>query len=220
LVGGHGRTSSELLEAGARSAGAKCLPKVVDVTDPDHVRKLFDCIQERFGRLDLLFNNAGTSAPARPLEDLALDEWRSVIETNVTGTFLCMQAAVRLMKAQKPRGGRIINNGSISACVPRPWTVAYTASKHAITGLTKSMSLEGRQHGIACGQIDIGNVRSSLTTEFESGTLQADMSVKPEPIMDVKHVADAVLYMSRLPLDANVLFMTVMATTMPYVGRG
>jgi NAD(P)-dependent dehydrogenase (short-subunit alcohol dehydrogenase family) len=168
----------------------------------------------------LLFNNAGTGAPATPLEDLPLERWRAVIDTNITGIFLCTQAAFRLMKAQSPRGGRIVNNGSISATVPRPNMIAYTASKHAVTGMTKSTSLEGRQYDIACGQIDIGNTATDMAKLFAHGTLQADLSLRVEPTFDVKHVADAVLYMANLPLDANVLFMTVMATKMPYVGRG
>ncbi len=211
---------SDRLEAMARAGGENCVARTADVSDPAAVRALFDFVDERFGRLDLLFNNAGVSAAARPLEDLSLEDWRSVIDTNVTGTFLCTQGAVRLMKTQQPRGGRIINNGSVSASVPRPWMIAYTASKHAITGLTKATALEGRQYGIACGQIDIGNAASRLAEEFQKGTLQADMSYKTEPVMDLKHVVDAVLYMASLPLDANVLSMTVMATTMPYVGRG
>jgi NAD(P)-dependent dehydrogenase (short-subunit alcohol dehydrogenase family) len=211
-----GRRGS-LLEAAARAGGANCVPMTADVTDVDSVNALFVGIRDRFGRLDLLFNNAGISAPAQPLEDLPIEAWRSVIDTNLTGSFLCTQAAVRLMKAQHPSGGRIINNGSISAAVPRPWMIAYTASKHAITGLTKATALEGRQHKIACGQIDIGNAESPLSAELE---IQADLSLKPEPVVDVKHVAEAVLYMAGLPLDTNVLSMTVMATAMPFVGRG
>jgi NAD(P)-dependent dehydrogenase (short-subunit alcohol dehydrogenase family) len=211
-----GRRGS-LLEAAARAGGANCVPMTADVTDVDSVNALFVGIRDRFGRLDLLFNNAGISAPAQPLEDLPIEAWRSVIDTNLTGSFLCTQAAVRLMKAQHPSGGRIINNGSISATVPRPWMIAYTASKHAITGLTKATALEGRQHKIACGQIDIGNAESPLSAELE---IQADLSLKPEPVVDVKHVAEAVLYMAGLPLDTNVLSMTVMATAMPFVGRG
>lgn len=200
--------------------GANCHAFAADVTDAGSVAALFENVGRNFGRLDLLFNNAGTGAPPTPLEDLPLERWRSVIDTNLTGMFLCTQAAFKLMKAQTPRGGRIINNGSISAYVPRPHMIAYTASKHAVTGLTKSTSLEGRPHDIACGQIDIGNTATDMATPMVSGTLQADMSLKPEPTFDVKHVADAVLYMANLPLDANVQFMTVMATKMPYVGRG
>jgi NAD(P)-dependent dehydrogenase (short-subunit alcohol dehydrogenase family) len=208
------------LEDVARRCGPKCLAVRVDITDPVSVEALFGRVVEKFGRLDLLFNNAGVAAEPRPLEDLALEQWRQVLETNVTGTLLCTQAAFRLMKLQKPRGGRIINNGSISAAAPRPWHIAYTASKHAITGLTKASALEGRSHEIACGQIDIGNTDTMLTDGFKRGSLQADLTLKPEAVFDVKHVADAVLYMAQLPLDANVLFMTVMATAMPYVGRG
>ena len=196
------------------------LPLAVDVTDADAVRGMVEKTVARFGRLDVLFNNAGTTAPPTPTEDLAADVWRRVIETNLTGAFLCAQAAVRAMKAQQPQGGRIINNGSIASETPRPNLAAYTASKHAITGLTKSLSLEGRRYGIACGQIDIGNVQTNLGIPMSSGTLQADFSLKPEPTFDVKHVADAVLYMAGLPLEANVLRMTVMATNMPFVGRG
>ena len=208
------------LEDTARIGGPQCVPVSVDIRDPDSVEAVFSRISQQFGRLDLLFNNAGAAAEPKPLEELAVERWRSVMDTNVTGTFLCTQAAFRLMKSQTPRGGRIINNGSISAAVPRPWSIAYTASKHAITGLTKASSLEGRAHGIACGQIDIGNAGTPHAADFLRGTLQADLAVKSEPVFDVKHVADAVLYMAGLPLDANVLFMTVMATAMPYIGRG
>lgn len=210
----------ERLDEVARAGGEHCHPVVTDVTDEQSVAALFGHIEREFGRLDLLFNNAGTGAPPMPLEDLPLERWRSVIDTNVTGMFLCTQAAFRLMKRQSPRGGRIINNGSISASAPRPHMIAYTASKHAVTGLTKSTSLEGRQYDIACGQIDIGNTATDMATPMINGTLQADLSVKPEPTFDVQHVADAVRYMANLPLDANVLFMTVMATKMPFVGRG
>jgi NAD(P)-dependent dehydrogenase (short-subunit alcohol dehydrogenase family) len=208
------------LEQTAAEGGSTCVAISSDVRDPNSVSALFAKIQDRFGRLDVLFNNAGMSAPPSPLEDLDIEKWRTVIDTNVTGAFLCTQAAFKLMKAQSPQGGRIINNGSIAAYVPRPHLIAYTASKHAVTGLTKSTSLEGRKYGIACGQIDIGNTHTDLAAAFARGTLQADLSLKVEPTFDVKHVADAVLYMADLPLDANVLFMTVMATNMPYVGRG
>jgi NAD(P)-dependent dehydrogenase (short-subunit alcohol dehydrogenase family) len=214
-----GRRQSQLEEV-AREAGANALPVVSDVTDERSVDALFARVKQAFGRLDLLFNNAGISAPPQPLEDLSLEQWRGVIDTNLTGAFLCTQAAFRLMKSQTPRGGRIINNGSISATTPRPNMIAYTASKHAVSGLTKSTSLEGRQYDIACGQIDIGNTATQLATTIATGTLQADLSIKPEPTFDVRYVADAVLYMAGLPLEANVLFMTVMATKMPYVGRG
>jgi NAD(P)-dependent dehydrogenase (short-subunit alcohol dehydrogenase family) len=204
----------------AEQGGERCVPIASDVTDPQSVAALFSRIASEFGRLDLLFNNAGTGAPPMPLEDLPLERWRTVIDTNLTGVFLCTQAAFRLMKSQSPRGGRIINNGSISASVPRPNMIAYTASKHAVTGLTKATSLEGRKYDIACGQIDIGNTATEMATAMTTGTLQADMSVKIEPTFDVRHVADAVLYMANLPLEANVLFMTVTATKMPFVGRG
>jgi NAD(P)-dependent dehydrogenase (short-subunit alcohol dehydrogenase family) len=210
----------ERIDQVAREGGPLCHAIAADVTNADAVAALFARIQQEFGRLDLLFNNAGTGAPPMPLEDLPVERWRSVIETNLTGSFLCTQAAFRLMKSQAPHGGRIINNGSIAATAPRPNMIAYTASKHAITGLTKSTSLEGRKYDIACGQIDIGNTATDMATPMASGTLQADMSLKPEPTFDVKHVADAVLYMAGLPLEANVLFMTVMATKMPFVGRG
>jgi NAD(P)-dependent dehydrogenase (short-subunit alcohol dehydrogenase family) len=208
------------LEEVVHEARSDMLAVATDVTDPGSVDALFARAVERFGRIDLLFNNAGTGAPPAPLENLAFEGWRRVIDTNLTGVFLCTQAAFRQMKAQNPRGGRIINNGSISATTPRPYNIAYTASKHAVSGLTKTTSLEGRQYDIACGQIDIGNAATSLAASFSTGTRQADLSLKPEPTMDVKYVADAVLYMAGLPLEANVLFMTVMATKMPYTGRG
>jgi NAD(P)-dependent dehydrogenase (short-subunit alcohol dehydrogenase family) len=208
------------LEQVALEAGSGAVGIAADVTDRDSVDALFERIAKDFGRLDLLFNNAGVSAPPAPLEDLPFDQWRSVLDTNLTGAFLCTQAAFRLMKAQNPRGGRIINNGSVSATAPRPRLVAYTASKHAVTGLTKATSLEGRAYDIACGQIDIGNTATELAAAMTHGTLQADLSIKTEPTFDVKYVADAVLYMAGLPLEANVLFMTVMATKMPFVGRG
>jgi NAD(P)-dependent dehydrogenase (short-subunit alcohol dehydrogenase family) len=208
------------LEQVAREAGSGSITVTADVTDRASVDALFARVAKAFGRLDLLFNNAGISAPPAPLEDVTLEQWRSVIDTNLTGAFLCTQAAFRLMKTQQPRGGRIINNGSVSATAPRPRLVAYTASKHAVTGLTKATSLEGREHDIACGQIDIGNTATELAAAMSHGTLQADMSLKTEPTFDVKYVADAVVYMAELPLDANVLFMTVMATKMPFVGRG
>ncbi|MFL6620583.1 MAG: SDR family oxidoreductase [Povalibacter sp.] len=210
----------EKLERVAKESGGSCHVLPADVSDPHSVTQLFARIGMEFGRLDLLFNNAGTGAAPTPLEDLPVEAWRKVIDTNLTGTFLCTQAAFKLMKEQAPRGGRIINNGSISASVPRPLMVAYTASKHAVSGLTKATSLEGRRYDIACGQIDIGNTATDMAAAMVTGTLQADMSVKVEPTFDVRHVADAVLYMANLPLDANVLFMTLTATTMPFVGRG
>jgi NAD(P)-dependent dehydrogenase (short-subunit alcohol dehydrogenase family) len=214
-----GRRVAQLEEV-ARVAGSPSIAVTADVTDRSSVDALFERVRNDFGRLDLLFNNAGTGSPPAPLEDVTFEQWRSVIDTNLTGAFLCTQAAFRLMKAQHPRGGRIINNGSISATAPRPHLVAYTASKHAITGLTKSTSLEGREYDIACGQIDIGNTATALAAPMAHGTLQADLSLEPEPTFDVKYVADAVLYMAGLPPEANVLFMTVMATKMPFVGRG
>jgi NAD(P)-dependent dehydrogenase (short-subunit alcohol dehydrogenase family) len=221
-VGLAGRRAELLAEtqALAAEAGARGLPHATDVADPASVAGLFDAVRERFGRLDLLFNNAGTGAPPVPLEDLSIEQWRRVVDINLTGAFLCTQAAFQLMKAQEPRGGRIINNGSISAQVPRPRSVAYTATKHAITGLTRSTSLDGRAYGIACGQIDIGNAGTEMTRAMSKGVMQADGSIAAEPVMDVKAVADAVLYMAGLPLAANVQFMTVMATDMPFIGRG
>ena len=214
-----GRRAQPLNEVAAQ-AGSNALAVPTDVTDPDSVAALFTRTVDWFGRVDLLFNNAGTGAPPTPFEDLPFESWRSVVDTNLTSVFLCAQAAFRHMKTQQPRGGRIINNGSISASTPRPHTAAYAASKHGVSGLTKTISLEGRQYDIACGQIDIGNAATSLASAFSSGTLQADLSVKSEPTFDVKYVADAVLYMAGLPPEANVLFMTVMATKMPYTGRG
>ena len=207
-------------EGKAKSPGSKTLVVPTDVSDPESIRALFAQTKQVFGRLDLLFNNAGIGAPPVPLEDLPFEKWKAVVDTNLTGSFLCTQEAIRIMKSQQPRGGRIINNGSISASVPRPHMIAYTASKHAVTGLTKATSLEGRQYDIACGQIDIGNTVTELAAHIAAGTLQADLSLKPEPTFDVRYVADAVLYMAGLPLEANVLFMAVMATKMPYVGRG
>jgi NAD(P)-dependent dehydrogenase (short-subunit alcohol dehydrogenase family) len=191
-----------------------------DVTHEVSVRSLFERVRAEFGRVDVFFNNAGMFGAAAPLEDTSLEQWRAVVDTNLTGSFLCAREAFRLMKEQRPQGGRIINNGSVSAQVPRPHAVAYTASKHAITGLTKSISLEGRAYGIACGQIDIGNAATELSDTFGKAALQADGSIKAEPRIDVRHVTDAVLYMAELPLDANVQFMTLMATNMPLIGRG
>ncbi|HVI33317.1 SDR family oxidoreductase [Phenylobacterium sp.] len=217
-----GRRAEALDETVAQAGEAAdwAMPVAADVADPASVERLFQATRARFGRLDLLFNNAGTGAPPMPLEDLPLDAWKRVVDVNLTGAFLCTQAAFRLMKDQDPRGGRIINNGSISAHAPRPRSVAYTATKHAITGLTRSTSLDGRAYDIACGQIDIGNAGTDMTRAMAKGVPQADGSVAPEPVMDVKAVADAVLYMAGLPLEANVQFMTVMATKMPFVGRG
>ncbi|HXP56624.1 MAG TPA: SDR family NAD(P)-dependent oxidoreductase, partial [Streptosporangiaceae bacterium] len=191
-----------------------------DVRSAEQVQTLFDTTAAQWGRVDLLFNNAGAFGPGGPLEDLAAADWAAVIETNLTGSFLCAQAAFRIMKNQAPAGGRIINNGSLSAHVPRPFAVAYTASKHAITGLTKAISLEGRPYSIACGQIDIGNAATDMTGSMATGVPQADGSIRAEPRMQARHVTDAVLMMAALPLDANVEFLTVMATNMPYIGRG
>jgi NAD(P)-dependent dehydrogenase (short-subunit alcohol dehydrogenase family) len=202
------------------SRGTDVLSVVTDVGDPDSVARLFDTVATRFGRLDLLFNNAGIGSPPVPLEDLPLATLESVIDTNLLGAFLCTQHAIRLMKAQTPRGGRIINNGSISAHAPRPNSAPYTATKHAITGLTKSTSLDGRKYDIACGQIDIGNAATEMAARMATGVPQANGEVAVEPLMDVAHVASAVLYMAGLPLATNVQFMTVMATKMPFVGRG
>lgn len=213
----------ELLEAVAaegRNLGGSALTVQCDVRDPESVKKLFARTQDAFGRLDLLFNNAGMGAPAVPLEDLSLERWRAVVDTNLTGTFLCTQEAFRIMKAQDPRGGRIINNGSISAHAPRPNSSPYTSTKHAITGLTKSTSLDGRKYNIACGQIDIGNAATEMTARMARGVPQASGELVAEPTFDVEHVARAVVYMASLPLDANVQFITIMATAMPFVGRG
>jgi NAD(P)-dependent dehydrogenase (short-subunit alcohol dehydrogenase family) len=202
------------------AAGGQALVVPTDVTDAASVRALFARTAETFGRVDVLFNNAGIGAPGVPLDEISVDEWRAVVETNLTGAFLCTQQAFRLMKSQDPRGGRIINNGSISAHAPRPQSAPYTATKHAITGLTKSTSLDGRSYDIACGQIDIGNAATDLAARMASGVPQANGQIAVEPLMDVEHVARAVLYMASLPLEANVQFMTVMATKMPFVGRG
>ncbi len=206
-----GRNAQKLAAVVAEAgSAAQALTVPVDVRQPEQVRALFDEAREKFGRLDVLFNNAGVNAPFLPLEDMPYEKWREVIDTNLTGAFLCTQQAFRIMKSQAPRGGRIINNGSISAHVPRASSAPYTASKHAITGLTRSTSLDGRQYDIACGQIDIGNALTELGTRLPQA----------EPMFDVEHVANAVLHMAKLPLDANVQFMTIMATKMPYIGRG
>ena len=208
------------IEQAAEEAGAGSTAVVCDVRDPASVAGLFAEVESRFGRLDLLFNNAGVSAPAVPLEELDIADWQTVVETNLTGMFLCTQQAIALMKRQEPPGGRIINNGSLSASMPRPNSAPYTATKHAVTGLTKSTALDGRAFDIACGQIDIGNAATEMTARMVNGVIQADGSMKPEPRIDSKHVADAVVYMANLPLDANVATMTVMATKMPFAGRG
>jgi NAD(P)-dependent dehydrogenase (short-subunit alcohol dehydrogenase family) len=217
-----GRRAPELENTAAMADpnGGKTLAVPTDVSQPESVRALFRAVQETFGRLDLLFNNAGIGAPGVPMEDLTYEQWSAVVAVNLTGAFLCAQEAIRIMKTQEPRGGRIINNGSISAHSPRPNSVPYTATKHAITGLTKCISLDGRKHDIACGQIDIGNAATALTERMALGVPQADGSIQVEPRMELSHVADAVLYMANLPLKANVQFMTLMATKMPFVGRG
>ena len=204
----------------AGSDGSRTLVVPTDVGKPDAVKVLFTATQERFGRLDLLFNNAGMSAPPIPMEDLSYDQWQAVVDVNITGAFLCTQEAFRMMKSQDPMGGRIINNGSISAHVPRPNSAPYTATKHAITGLTRSASLDGRKYNIACGQVDIGNAETEMTGVIKSGILQPNGDIIGEPTMDVENVANAVVYMAGLPLDANVQFMTIMATSMPFIGRG
>ncbi|WP_179404081.1 SDR family oxidoreductase [Burkholderia guangdongensis] len=208
------------LAADAHARGQHALAIVCDVTDPDSVARLFDEIRTRYGRLDVLFNNAGRSGPPVEIDALDIDAWRAVVDTNLTGVFLCTRAAFGLMKAQSPRGGRIINNGSISAHAPRPNSIAYTSTKHAITGLTKSVSLDGRKYDIVCGQIDIGNAATEMAERMAHGVPQANGEIAVEPLMDVAHVADAVLYMAELPLAANVQFLTVMASKMPFVGRG
>jgi len=217
-----GRRREPLDETAAQSGvdASRVLAVPTDVGDPTSVKALFAKTKETFGRLDLLFNNAGMSAPAVPIEDLTYEQWKQVVDVNLTGAFLCTQEAVRLMKSQQPRGGRIINNGSISATAPRPNSAPYTATKHAITGLTKSTSLDGCPFDIACGQIDIGNAATDMTERMKEGVPQADGSVAVEPRMDVRHVASSVVYMASLPLEANVQFLTVMATKMPFIGRG
>jgi NAD(P)-dependent dehydrogenase (short-subunit alcohol dehydrogenase family) len=206
--------------SGDAPAGSEVLVVPTDVSDPAAVRALFAKTQAAFGRLDVLFNNAGRGGPPVPLEDIGFEQWKAVVDVNLTGAFLCTQEAIKLMKAQTPRGGRIINNGSISAHTPRPDSAPYTATKHAITGLTKSTALDCRKYDIACGQIDIGNAATELTTRMQEGIIQANGSVIPEARMDVEHAAQAVLAMAKLPLETNILFMTIMATKMPFVGRG
>jgi NAD(P)-dependent dehydrogenase (short-subunit alcohol dehydrogenase family) len=212
----------EMLEAVAKEASGKTLVVPTDVSEPDSIRALFAKTKEAFGRLDVLFNNAGIGAPPVPLEDLPFETWNNVVATNLTGMFLCTQEAIKIMKSQLPRGGRIVNNGSISAHAPRPYSVAYTSTKHAVTGLTKSTSLDCREYDICCSQVDIGNAATPLTERMVQGdgVLQPDGSKKIEPRMEAEHVGNAVVYMASLPLDTNVLFMTVMANKMPFVGRG
>ena len=220
VLAGRRAEPLEALAAEAAAQGQQALAVPCDVSDAAAVESLFETIATRYGRLDLLFNNAGRGAPAVEIDELAVDVWRNVVDTNLTGVFLCTRAAFALMKRQTPRGGRIINNGSISAHAPRPFSIAYTATKHAITGLTKSVSLDGRRHDIACGQIDIGNAGTEMAARMARGVPQANGEIAIEPLMDVHLVADAVFNMAQLPLEANVQFMTIMATKMPFVGRG
>jgi len=220
VIAGRRPDPLEQTASAAAAEGSQLVSMVVDVTNPVDVLRLFDQTWQQFGRVDVLFNNAGRALPPVPLEDVPLADWQSVVDVNLTAMFLCTQAAFRVMKQQDPRGGRIINNGSISAHSPRPLSAAYTATKHAVTGLTKSTSLDGRQYDIACSQIDIGNAATEIASMLATGALQPDGSTRGEPIMDVDHVADAVVYMANLPLDANVQFMTLMATKMPFIGRG
>jgi NAD(P)-dependent dehydrogenase (short-subunit alcohol dehydrogenase family) len=217
-----GRRAAELERTAAMAPASACkmLPVPTDVSQPESVRALFATIKATFGRLDVLFNNAGRNAPGIPIEDLTYEQWSAVVGANLTGAFLCAQEAIRLMKSQDPRGGRIINNGSLSAHVPRPNSTPYTATKHAISGLTKCISLDGRKFDIACGQLDIGNAATEMTERMKGGVLQANGTTLVEPRMDVQHVANAVVYMASLPLDANVQFLTVMSTKMPFIGRG
>jgi len=220
VVAGRRKEPLELTAAEGSRLGARMLAVPTDVANPRSVEALFAETAGTFGRLDLLFNNAGSGAPSVPLEDLTYEQWSSVVAVNLTGAFLCTQKAIKIMKSQEPRGGRIVNNGSISAHAPRPNSAPYTATKHAITGLTKSTSLDGRKYDIACSQIDIGNAATEMTLPMVEGVMQANGDIEIEPRIDVQHVARAVLYMASLPLDANVQFMTVMATKMPFIGRG
>jgi len=220
VLAGRRKDALEATANQGKSSGRRTLVVPTDVRDPSAVKALFAKTKEAFGRLDLLFNNAGTGAPPVPLEDLTFEQWKTVVDINLTGSFLCTQEAIKIMKGQTPRGGRIINNGSISAHAPRPNSAPYTSTKHAITGLTKSTSLDGRKYDIACGQIDIGNAATEMTERMKDGVVQANGTIAVEPRMDPKHVASAVVYMASLPLDANVQFLTVMATKMPFIGRG
>ena len=220
VVAGRRAAALEQTIALAEASGGKMLAVPTDVSEPDSVKALFAATKEAFGRLDVLFNNAGIGAPGVPMEELTHEQWSTVVDVNLTGSFLCAQEAIKIMKDQEPLGGRIINNGSVSAQVPRPYSAPYTATKHALTGLTKCIALDCRQYDIACGQIDIGNAVTERTEKMLAGVPQANGTTMVEPRVDVRHVADAVLYMANLPLDANVLFMNVMATKMPFVGRG
>lgn len=220
VLAGRRREALEATAAKAKEAGGSSLVVPTDVSDPASVDALFATAKNQFGRVDLLFNNAGTNAPGVPLEELTYAQWNAVVAVNLTGAFLCAQAAFRVMKDQQPRGGRIINNGSISAHAPRPNSAPYTATKHAITGLTKSLSLDGRKYDIACGQIDIGNAATEMAARMAQGVPQANGTIAVEPLMDVEHVAEAIVFMAHLPLESNVQFLTIMATKMPFVGRG
>ena len=220
VLAGRHRSKLEDTIAQAKTGAGEMRAVPTDVSDPLAVKALFHAADQAYGRVDVLFNNAGISAPPKPMEEVTLEEWRKVVNVNLTGVFLCCQEAIRLMKAQDPQGGRIINNGSISAHSPRPMSAPYTSTKHAITGLTKSIALDGRAHNIACSQIDVGNAATEMTESFAKGILQPDGEIRPEPRMDVAHVAGAVLYMANLPLESNVLNMTIKATTMPFEGRG
>ncbi len=220
VLAGRKREALDAVAEAIGGAKGEALAVPTDVGDPTSVDALFAETNRKFGRLDVLFNNAGVNAPAVPLEELTFDQWQMVVAANLTGVFLCTQAAFRLMKDQQPRGGRIINNGSISAHTPRPYAIAYNATKHGVSGITKSVALDGRPYDIACGQIDIGNAATDMTSKMTGGVLQANLTRAPEPRMDVQNVADAVVFMANLPLESNVLTMTVMATKMPFVGRG
>ncbi|WP_439575548.1 SDR family oxidoreductase [Phreatobacter sp.] len=215
-----GRRADELEKTVTMAGGGTVVACPTDVTDEASVSALFKLVKDRFGRLDVLFNNAGMGAPAVPLDELPIEKWRQVVDVNLTGSFLCAREAMRMMRAQDPKGGRIINNGSISAYAPRPYSAPYTSTKHAVLGLTKSISLDGRSDRIVCSQIDIGNAATEMTERMTAGVLQADFTVKVEPRMDVRHVADAVVHVANLPLDVNMLTMTIMANDMPFVGRG
>jgi NAD(P)-dependent dehydrogenase (short-subunit alcohol dehydrogenase family) len=220
VLAGRRKEELERTAALAKPGGGRMLAVPTNVADAASVKACFAAAVKEFGRLDVLFNNAGMGAPAIPMEDLSVEQWKQVVDVNLTGSFLCAQEAIRIMKAQSPKGGRIINNGSISAHAPRPNSAPYTSTKHAITGLTKSISLDGRKHDIACCQIDIGNADTAMGGRMKAGVPQANGTIAPEPVMDVEHVGKAVAYMASLPLDANILFMTIMATKMPFVGRG
>ncbi|HSE79693.1 MAG TPA: SDR family oxidoreductase [Alphaproteobacteria bacterium] len=220
VLAGRRKDALEATAAAGKASGARTLAVPTDVTKPDSIKALFAAAKKEFGRLDVLFNNAGIGAPPVPMEELTFEQWKAVVDTNLTGPFVCTQEAIKIMKDQSPRGGRIINNGSISAHAPRPNSAPYTSTKHAITGLTKSTSLDCRKYDIACGQIDIGNAATEMTERMKGGVQQADGRMAPEPTMDVNHVAQAVVHMANLPLESNVQFLTIMATKMPFVGRG